>query len=211
VGNKDLGLRSMPAYESSGTATRSDAWLWFAGTDGGSLAQLVAGRARYGRVVGQVAVPARFHFHPQCGSNALQVPDITVTGIALNARRVPCMAERNKNPVDHGTELAVRRGLLRAALRGGGSRNDRPPSPGGSPCTSRLLESRRAPPWSWPHGSIRTRPSTRHGTSAALVHFANTSYRVGWKITWDEAKKSFVNDSEAHKLLTRDYRKLYVV
>jgi len=44
-----------------------------------------------------------------------------------------------------------------------------------------------------------------------LVHFANTSYRVGWKITWDEAKKSFVNDSEAHKLLTRDYRKLYVV
>ncbi|MGH9718570.1 MAG: Gfo/Idh/MocA family protein [Bryobacteraceae bacterium] len=48
-------------------------------------------------------------------------------------------------------------------------------------------------------------------TSASLVHFANISYRVGRKLTWDEAKKSFVNDSEANKLLTRDYRKPYVV
>ena len=48
-------------------------------------------------------------------------------------------------------------------------------------------------------------------TSAALVHFANISYRVGRKVTWDDARKSFVNDSEANKLLTRDYRKPYVV
>ena len=48
-------------------------------------------------------------------------------------------------------------------------------------------------------------------TSAALVHFANISYRVGRKITWEDAKKSFVNDSDANKLLTRDYRKPYVV
>jgi hypothetical protein len=47
--------------------------------------------------------------------------------------------------------------------------------------------------------------------SAALVHFANISYRVGRRVTWDDAKKSFVNDSEANKLLTRDYRKPYVV
>jgi hypothetical protein len=47
--------------------------------------------------------------------------------------------------------------------------------------------------------------------SAALCHIANISYRVGRKLTWDESKKSFANDSEATKLLTRDYRKPYVV
>jgi hypothetical protein len=34
---------------------------------------------------------------------------------------------------------------------------------------------------------------------------------VGRKITWEDAQKSFVNDGEANKLLTRDYRKPYVV
>jgi len=48
-------------------------------------------------------------------------------------------------------------------------------------------------------------------TSASLVHFANISYRVGRKVTWEDARKSFVNDSDANKLLTRDYRKPYVV
>jgi predicted dehydrogenase len=47
--------------------------------------------------------------------------------------------------------------------------------------------------------------------SAALCHLANISYRVGRKLTWDDAKRSFVNDSEANKLLTREYRKPYVV
>jgi predicted dehydrogenase len=47
--------------------------------------------------------------------------------------------------------------------------------------------------------------------SAALCHLANISYRVGRKLTWDDASKSFVNDSEANKLLTRDYRRPYVV
>jgi hypothetical protein len=28
---------------------------------------------------------------------------------------------------------------------------------------------------------------------------------------WDDAKRSFVNDSDANKLITRDYRKPYVV
>lgn len=48
-------------------------------------------------------------------------------------------------------------------------------------------------------------------TSAALCHFANISYRVGRKLNWDNQARKFVNDSEANKLLTRDYRKPYVV
>jgi len=47
--------------------------------------------------------------------------------------------------------------------------------------------------------------------SAALCHLANISYRVGRKLQWDAAKNKFVNDAEADKLLTRDYRKPYVV
>jgi hypothetical protein len=47
--------------------------------------------------------------------------------------------------------------------------------------------------------------------SAALCHLANVSYRVGRKLDWDEAKKKFVKDPEADKLLTREYRKPYVV
>jgi hypothetical protein len=34
---------------------------------------------------------------------------------------------------------------------------------------------------------------------------------VGRKITWDSAKGRCVNDPEADKLITRDYRKPYVV
>jgi predicted dehydrogenase len=46
--------------------------------------------------------------------------------------------------------------------------------------------------------------------SAALCHLGNISYRVGRKLTL-EAGPKFVGDSEANKLLTRDYRKPYVV
>jgi hypothetical protein len=48
-------------------------------------------------------------------------------------------------------------------------------------------------------------------TSAALCHFANISYRVGRKLTWDAAARKFAGDEEANKLLTREYRKPYVV
>ena len=48
-------------------------------------------------------------------------------------------------------------------------------------------------------------------TSASLVHFANISYRVRRRVNWDDTKKIFTGDSEATKLLTRDYRKPYVV
>jgi hypothetical protein len=46
--------------------------------------------------------------------------------------------------------------------------------------------------------------------SAALCHLANISYRVGRKLTI-EAGPKFTGDSEANKLITREYRKPYVV
>ena len=48
-------------------------------------------------------------------------------------------------------------------------------------------------------------------TSADLCHLANIAYRVGRQLTWDHAKRRFVNDPEADKLLTREYRHPYVV
>jgi predicted dehydrogenase len=47
--------------------------------------------------------------------------------------------------------------------------------------------------------------------AADLCHLANIAYRVGRRINWDPAKQKFVNDPEADKLITRDYRKPYVV
>jgi predicted dehydrogenase len=46
--------------------------------------------------------------------------------------------------------------------------------------------------------------------SAGLCHLANISYRVGRKLTIESGPK-FAGDSEANKMLTRDYRKPYVV
>lgn len=46
--------------------------------------------------------------------------------------------------------------------------------------------------------------------SASLCHLANISYRVGRKLSL-EPGPTFGSDSEANKLLTRDYRKPYVV
>ena len=46
--------------------------------------------------------------------------------------------------------------------------------------------------------------------SATLCHLANISYRVGRKLQLD-AKGRFVSDNEANALITRDYRKPYVV
>lgn len=48
-------------------------------------------------------------------------------------------------------------------------------------------------------------------TSAGLCHLANISYRTGKKLKFDSAKMKFVGASDADKLLTRDYRKPYVV
>jgi predicted dehydrogenase len=48
-------------------------------------------------------------------------------------------------------------------------------------------------------------------TSVMLVHMANISYRTGHTVAWDAAKRNFGADAAANKLITRDYRKPYVV
>jgi len=49
-------------------------------------------------------------------------------------------------------------------------------------------------------------------TSVNLVHLANTSYRLGRKLSFDPEKQNFVNDAEANKMKTRNpYRAPYVV
>lgn len=47
--------------------------------------------------------------------------------------------------------------------------------------------------------------------SAILVHMANISYRLNRKLQFDEKTMKFVNDAEATKMLTRNYRTGYVV
>ena len=47
--------------------------------------------------------------------------------------------------------------------------------------------------------------------SADLCHLANLSYRVKRRLNWDDQRKQFTGDTEANKLLTRDYRAPFVV
>jgi len=47
--------------------------------------------------------------------------------------------------------------------------------------------------------------------SAALVHLANTSYRLGRKLKFDPKTMKFTGDAEANTMLTRKYRAPYVV
>jgi hypothetical protein len=47
-------------------------------------------------------------------------------------------------------------------------------------------------------------------TSAALVHMANTSYRLGRKLAFDPSTEKYVKDAEANAMLTRPvYREPY--
>lgn len=48
-------------------------------------------------------------------------------------------------------------------------------------------------------------------TSAKLCHIANISYRLKRRLALDPKTEKFVNDAEANAMLTRDYRKPYVV
>jgi predicted dehydrogenase len=49
-----------------------------------------------------------------------------------------------------------------------------------------------------------------HG--ASLVHLANISYRLGGRsLRFDKDKEKFLNDTEANALLTRNYRKPFIV
>jgi hypothetical protein len=47
--------------------------------------------------------------------------------------------------------------------------------------------------------------------STALCHLGNIAYRVGRDLRFDPARMQFTDDAEANKLLTRDYRRPYVV
>ena len=47
--------------------------------------------------------------------------------------------------------------------------------------------------------------------SCMLVHLANISYRLGRTLNWDEKTWTVKSDAEANKMLTREYRKPYVV
>jgi predicted dehydrogenase len=47
--------------------------------------------------------------------------------------------------------------------------------------------------------------------SSALPHLANISYRVGRALSFDPKTETVLGDAEASKLLTREYRKPYVI
>ncbi len=47
--------------------------------------------------------------------------------------------------------------------------------------------------------------------SADLCHLANIGYRLKRRLEWDSAKWQFVNDAEANRMLTRNYRAPYIV
>jgi predicted dehydrogenase len=47
--------------------------------------------------------------------------------------------------------------------------------------------------------------------SSSLPHLANISYRVNRALTFDPKTETVVGDAEANKLLTREYRKPYVI
>ena len=47
--------------------------------------------------------------------------------------------------------------------------------------------------------------------SADLVHLANTSYRLKRTLKFDEATRKYIGDDEANRMLTRNYRKPYIV
>jgi hypothetical protein len=47
--------------------------------------------------------------------------------------------------------------------------------------------------------------------SAALGHLGVASYRTGRKLLFNPDTEKFVNDPDADKLLTRNYRKPYVI
>jgi len=47
--------------------------------------------------------------------------------------------------------------------------------------------------------------------SSTLPHLGNISYQVGHSLVFDGKSETFVDDKKADKLLTREYRKPFVV
>ncbi len=59
-------------------------------------------------------------------------------------------------------------------------------------------------------GELNAPVETGH-YAAGIAHLGNAAYRVGRRLEFDAAAEKFVNDSEADKLITRDYRPPFVV
>jgi predicted dehydrogenase len=59
--------------------------------------------------------------------------------------------------------------------------------------------------------SIQHGPVETAHIASGLAHLGNISYRLGRRLKFDPATETFVGDSEANALLTRDYRKGFVV
>ena len=47
--------------------------------------------------------------------------------------------------------------------------------------------------------------------SCALIHMANTSYRLGRTLDFDPKTERYVNDDEANQMLSREYREPFVI
>ena len=47
--------------------------------------------------------------------------------------------------------------------------------------------------------------------SCALIHMANTSYRLGRTLQFDPQTERYIGDEEANAMLTRDYRTPFVI
>jgi predicted dehydrogenase len=47
--------------------------------------------------------------------------------------------------------------------------------------------------------------------SCALMHMANTSFRLGRSLDWDREKGKYIDDNEANAMLKRNYREPFVV
>ncbi len=58
---------------------------------------------------------------------------------------------------------------------------------------------------------ILTSPIQEGFYTCALIHLANISYRLGRSLDFDPEKMRFVNDKKANSMLTRKYRKGFVV
>ncbi|WP_422924856.1 Gfo/Idh/MocA family protein [Singulisphaera sp. PoT] len=59
--------------------------------------------------------------------------------------------------------------------------------------------------------SILRGPVETAHTSSALAHLGNISYRLGRRLKFDPSAETFVGDEQANKMLTREYRKPFVV
>jgi len=59
--------------------------------------------------------------------------------------------------------------------------------------------------------SLQNGPVETAHLSAALAHLGNISYRLGRQLNFDPISERFIGDSDANKMLTREYRAPYIL